>query len=236
MNEEAKTIFSKVVKEFRKSNKLTQIEFAKQIGLTQSAVSYWEIRNELPSRENMDELITIDNSFKEYFENEYLKERRKNRRHKDIAGHKYGKLTAIKPVGEKYSRTIWLCKCDCGKDREVLIDQLSSGDVHECEKCAKKTKGNNTQVALKTKEKFSVDGTNILSINMKKPKNNVSGVKGVSFISKTKKWRAGIGYKGEKIFLGEFVDKNSAIKARKEAEEKYYKPILDSYEKGIVHE
>lgn len=51
-------------------------------------------------------------------------------------------------------------------------------------------------------------------------KNNSSGTTGV-YQDKTG-WRAVIGIYNKKIYLGHFKDKNDAIKARKNAEEKYY--------------
>ena len=39
-------------------------------------------------------------------------------------------------------------------------------------------------------------------------------------------WHAEIGFHGKKIDLGAFKDKEKAIQARKEAEEKYFKLIL----------
>ena len=236
MAKETEFILSEILKEYRKNNHLTQKEFGEKVGVSQGGVTKWENRGVLPNRETMEKLSSIDKTFEKYFHIQYLKERRNFGRYKNITGYRFGKLTAIKPVGEKHARTIWLCKCDCGNEREVLIDQLTSKSVYECKACAKETIAEHARTSLKTISKFDREGTNILNLSRKKGKNNKSGVKGVSFISKTKKWRADIGYKGENIFLGEFVDKNSAIKARKEAEEKYHKPILDSYKKEIGYE
>jgi len=55
----------------------------------------------------------------------------------DIIGHKYGKLTVIKrvsdyitPAGDKYIR--FLCKCDCGKNKEVNSTALRRGKTKSC--------------------------------------------------------------------------------------------------------
>jgi Recombination endonuclease VII len=51
----------------------------------------------------------------------------------DITGEKFGKLTAIRPVGQsKTGKYIWLCSCDCGKERSVKIDNLTSGHTRSC--------------------------------------------------------------------------------------------------------
>ena len=52
-------------------------------------------------------------------------------------------------------------------------------------------------------------------------KNNTSGVTGVHWHKVKKKWEATI-TEGKKKYLGIFTNKEDAIKARKEAEIKYY--------------
>ena len=52
--------------------------------------------------------------------------------------------------------------------------------------------------------------------------NNTSGVAGVSWHKKTNKWTAYIGVDKKHIYLGEFVDKQDAIKTRLQAEAKYF--------------
>jgi hypothetical protein len=51
---------------------------------------------------------------------------------------------------------------------------------------------------------------------------NTSGASGVSFRKKTQKWVANIQVDRRVIYLGQYADKNDAIKARKIAEEKYF--------------
>lgn len=61
--------------------------------------------------------------------------------------------------------------------------------------------------------------------NMKNQKirtNNKSGYKGVNFHKRNNKWCARISLNNKRILLGYFDDIDSAIKARKEGEEKYY--------------
>ncbi|HAA0449444.1 TPA_asm: AP2 domain-containing protein, partial [Listeria monocytogenes] len=42
-----------------------------------------------------------------------------------------------------------------------------------------------------------------------------------------KKWEASITFKRNHHFLGRFTKKEDAIKARLEAEEKYFKPVIE---------
>ena len=59
------------------------------------------------------------------------------------------------------------------------------------------------------------------SRNMKIYSTNSSGVVGVRFVEKSGMWHARINVKSKSIHLGMFADKNNAINARLEAQEKY---------------
>lgn len=51
----------------------------------------------------------------------------------DIAGKKFGKLTAVKRAGtDKNRRALWLCKCDCGNDFIAAAIDLRAGRVKSC--------------------------------------------------------------------------------------------------------
>ena len=57
--------------------------------------------------------------------------------------------------------------------------------------------------------------------NQSKPKSNTSGVTGVCWCKRYKKWKAQIKVEGKVKNLGSFTSKEDATKARKEAEIKY---------------
>ena len=53
--------------------------------------------------------------------------------YKDITGLKFGKLTAIKRIGnDKYNTSVWFCKCECGKTVNVKLNNLKSGNTQSC--------------------------------------------------------------------------------------------------------
>lgn len=60
------------------------------------------------------------------------------------------------------------------------------------------------------------------SFNQSVYKNNTSGVAGVLFNKSKNKWEASIQVNKKRIYLGTFINKEDAINARKEAEEKYF--------------
>ena len=61
------------------------------------------------------------------------------------------------------------------------------------------------------------------NVNRTRARNNTSGVTGVCFHKRTQKWTAYIRKDGKRIYLGVFSNFDDAVKARKQAEEKYFK-------------
>lgn len=61
------------------------------------------------------------------------------------------------------------------------------------------------------------------NVNRTRARNNTSGVTGVCFHKGTQKWTAYIRKDGKRIYLGVFSNFDDAVKARKQAEEKYFK-------------
>lgn len=58
-----------------------------------------------------------------------------------------------------------------------------------------------------------------------------SGVKGVYWSKREQRWIAKIGLKGKTITIGRFQNLKDAEKARKQAEEQYYSPIIEQWKK-----
>ena len=51
---------------------------------------------------------------------------------RDLAGQRFGKLVAVRPIGRKNRYVLWECACDCGNTAEVMTDLLTSGKVKSC--------------------------------------------------------------------------------------------------------
>lgn len=149
---------------------------------------------------------------------------------KDISNKRYGKLVAIERAYIKNNRSYWLCRCDCGNTKIVFIDYLTNGTCKSCGCLLAETGTEKIKNNLKIKEfreKNFVDGTNLAVLNTKKYKNNSSGKKGVCWNKRANSWEVSICFQKKKHYLGLYKNLEDAIKARKEAEEKYFKPILD---------
>ena len=67
--------------------------------------------------------------------------------YKDLTGRKFGKLTVIELARkDSNGKYIWVCKCECGRKREVWGKMLKLGKTTSCgsKECRKKghRKGN----------------------------------------------------------------------------------------------
>lgn len=152
-------------------------------------------------------------------------------RREDITGQRYGNLVAIKfAYVDKKGRIKWIFRCDCGNEKAIRTDSVKEGKTTSCGCILSETakeKAKNMQNIYS--EKSLVEGTSLCKLKEKIYKNNTSGVKGVSWHSRDKKWQATISLKRKVIYLGQFNKLEDAITIRKEAEEKYFKPILEKY-------
>lgn len=57
---------------------------------------------------------------------------------KDLTGLKFNRLTVIRFLHvDKKRNSIWLCRCDCGKEKAVRGYELTSGGTKSCRLFAK---------------------------------------------------------------------------------------------------
>ncbi|MBW6408785.1 AP2 domain-containing protein [Clostridium weizhouense] len=142
----------------------------------------------------------------------------------DLKGMQFGKLTVIAKTDKRYKRGIvWLCECKCGnKEYYVPSDFLLNHGVTHCNLCKWKDNGGNTKVFIKNTNIGIIKSNKIFS-------HNTSGVRGVYLHKKTNKWIAYINFKRKRYNLGSHKNKEDAVKARKEAEKKFYGNFLKWY-------
>lgn len=50
----------------------------------------------------------------------------------DLTGHKYGALTVLRRAENQGRRTMWLCRCECGKEVVVRGENIRSGNTRSC--------------------------------------------------------------------------------------------------------
>ena len=77
----------------------------------------------------------------------------------DITGQKFGRLLAVRYVGkDKAHKSIYLCKCDCGKEIIVRSNNLLSGTTKSCG-CAKIERAKQLYKLRKPKHGRCIGGT-----------------------------------------------------------------------------
>ncbi|SCI75358.1 AP2 domain [uncultured Clostridium sp.] len=86
----------------------------------------------------------------------------------------------------------------------------------------------NYKIIFINKDKLDFRKNNLKVITIKEYKKqfkhvkNTSGINGVSFDKSKNRWKAKISHAGRNIHLGTFINKEDAIKARKDAENLYF--------------
>lgn len=149
----------------------------------------------------------------------------------DLTGQRFGRLVAIKDAGYAKNRSrVWECICDCGNTTFARAQDLTSRHTKSCGCDLSKSAHRNIQKAHKWMQAQDLkEHTELSSLNSKIASNNTSGVKGVSLSKENKMWNARLYFKGTLVLNSRFVKKEDAIRARRDAEEKYFKPILKKY-------
>ena len=150
---------------------------------------------------------------------------------KDITGQRFGRLVAICPTGKRGKWGIeWECVCDCGNVALVTTNGLTRGHTKSCG-CIKRDRGRMmvTEMTRKLNAEIRVEGTDLKRISGLTQANNISGKTGVYWSSREQKWVASISFRGKRYTIGRFNDFDKAVRAREEAEEKYFTPILEKY-------
>ncbi|WP_110954770.1 helix-turn-helix domain-containing protein [Anaerosinus massiliensis] len=215
-----KHTFSNFLKEKRSEMGFTQKEMANYLGMT-SRSNY--------SRYEQEDCKSMNNDTIKLFSRKlhvrFIKiVNMLEFRHKSLINKRFGRLKVVDFYKTENGASFYLCKCECGNEKIIRGNHLINGSVISCG-CANKENRENLKNLAKKNYK---DGTSVAMIKSNKiPTSNTSGVKGVSWSKQYKKWRAYIIFKGKQIELGRYENIDDAATARKDAEEKYFKAILE---------
>lgn len=50
----------------------------------------------------------------------------------DLTGKSFGKLTVLDAAPHRHNRTMWKCRCECGKQVDVQTTHLTRGNTQSC--------------------------------------------------------------------------------------------------------
>ncbi|WP_203651532.1 alcohol dehydrogenase [Secundilactobacillus yichangensis] len=151
----------------------------------------------------------------------------------DLTDQRFGRLTVTGFAGSgKNGNALWRCRCDCGK--EVIADGylLRKGNTKSCG-CLRRERGRKVMQSdarlIANRGDVSnlqqVDGTSVVSI-MKKRRTNKSGVAGVSYDKRSKRWVARLMIRGEYVLNHSFSTFNDAVAAREQAIQDHLSQVL----------
>lgn len=146
----------------------------------------------------------------------------------DITGRKYNMLTVLGT--EPGNSSVVICRCDCGKIVKMKKSNVKQGRSKSCG-CLQRQKASAIakSVFADSIELSQRYGTNFNVIENKKlRRDNTSGIKGVSYDRRGGAWVAYIYLNGRRKVVCRSVDINRAARARKEAELKYYQPLIEA--------
>ena len=68
---------------------------------------------------------------------------------RDISGQRFGQLVAIKRIDTILNGSKWLFRCDCGNEKEMLLQNVVSGKSKTCGKCKPNLEKELTQSGIK---------------------------------------------------------------------------------------
>ncbi len=151
-------------------------------------------------------------------------------------GAKYGRLT-VKDLYHQIERgkpmLYLVCDCDCGtRDFAARAHKATTGQTKSCGCLLREWQTIKTdgwrKAQERKKEKYFVDGTSLYGLTEKSSKSN-TGIKGVRYNAKIKKYTAHIRFRKKGIYLGSFKTLEEAKTAREEGEKKYFDPILKKH-------
>ena len=146
-----------------------------------------------------------------------------------MIGQKIGRWTIIGEL-RKGRFLYYECRCDCGTVREVKANSIRSGKSKSCG-CLKQERAKDV-IAENSRERLTTNAafrTNFHAIERTEPyKNNKSGHKGVYWGKHKCVWKALIYVQKKSIYLGSYHDINDAIRAREDAERKYFLPLIEA--------
>lgn len=153
----------------------------------------------------------------------------------DLTGKRFGRLLVLKtidlpPPESNGNRRGWLCLCDCGNQIVRTQKNLELDGIRSCG-CLLEDTARSKIVDKNILGHFQGTAVSAIRQTRKLNENNQSGVKGVYWSKRDKKWIAKIGVSGRTITIGRYDTLEAAKTARLEAEKKYFVPIIEEYDR-----
>lgn len=149
----------------------------------------------------------------------------------NLIGRKFGRLRVISNSNRK---GFVVCKCDCGNIHEVRICNLRNHGTKSCGCYRREVTGATGKRVIQknSEERVAINeryGTNVGALLNQSPnRNNKCGCRGVYYDSMHNVYKATICLHKQRYYLGTFKHLEEAAKARQEAEERLFAPIIEA--------
>lgn len=143
----------------------------------------------------------------------------------DLTGRQFGRLTALYATDarDKKGSVYCHCRCICGNEVDVTKAHLVHGDYKSCG-CLREE--NKKRISERS---HRIDGTCVEILeNRKHRRDNKSGFRGVCQL-KNGKYRADIGFKRKRYYIGIFDSFNEAVEMRLNAEHLIHDKFVKAY-------
>ena len=154
----------------------------------------------------------------------------------DLSGQTFGLWTVLRKDDERSvndgGQQYYICRCACGRESSVEASRLKRGKSLSCGQCVEMDRKRAQSEVGRTRTQ--IEHTNLSLVRRDKAnENSKTGVRGVSFESRTGKYVAQISFRSKHYYLGQYSTVEAAKKARKEAEERIFRPFLEHYEQDL---
>ncbi len=145
----------------------------------------------------------------------------------DLAGQRFGRLTAIYHVSknDRSRSSYWHCRCDCGNELDVCAESLLRGLSQSCG-CWGREQSEKMHGHMHYQDDTCVE---ILRRSCSETGRNKSGFRGL-FLMKNGKYRAAITFQGRHYNLGQYSSFDRAVQARLDAEEVMHRGYVRAFE------
>lgn len=145
--------------------------------------------------------------------------------HEDLIGKTYGDLTAIAYLGHNK----WRWRCSCGKETVAKAADVKVGNVLSCGHVLSDTARGKI---LQQNTVGHYDGTTVSRLKHIMADPRAHGIRPVPGPDgQPIAWVARITLRYKQHYIGRYPTRAEAEAARRRAEDHYYKPIIDEYEK-----
>lgn len=148
---------------------------------------------------------------------------------RDLTGMRFGRLEVLYPE-ESRAKSIWHCRCDCGREVGVFADNLLRGLTKSCG-CLNREKSANMHDHMHYQDDTCLERLKRVTTDQRE---NKAGFRGL-FLTKSGKYRVMITFRKVHYTLGYYQTYEEAVRVRLDAEEHLHNGYLAACQRYEEH-